>query len=148
MGGAGVTFTVAIVVVGAAVCLVIGRAWRPTTDTVGTPPVLEVPIKPLGATMLVFSIRTGSRLAGVSVAELRVPGDGIAAVIRREGRLINPTDHTLVRVDDQVLIAVPIQIEPATRQRVHAVSNAGRLAGWYDDESSTPPARIGSADGW
>jgi hypothetical protein len=69
-------------------------------------------------------------------------------VIRREGRLVNPTDHTLVRVDDQVLIAVPVGLEPATRQRVQAVSSAGRLAGWYHDESSTPPARIGSVDGW
>jgi hypothetical protein len=143
VGGAGVTFTVAIVVVGAAVCIAIGRAWRRTSDQAGTPIVLEAPIKPLGATMLVFSIPPGSRLAGVSVAELRVRAGGIAAVIRREGRLVKPTDHTLVRVDDQVLIAVPVGLEPATRQRVHAVSSGGRLAGWYDDDE-----RIGSADGW
>jgi hypothetical protein len=64
VGGAGVTFTVAMVVVGAAVCLAIGRASRPTTDPAGTPTVLEAPLKPLGATMLVFSIPPGSRLAG------------------------------------------------------------------------------------
>lgn len=135
--------TVAIVVIGTAVCLTLGRAlWaiggeqdRPT-DLASKPTILESPLEQFDATMLVFSVPVGSRLAGISVAELRVPAGSMTAVIHRDGRLVCPSDETLVRVGDQVLIAVPAGLEPATRDRMLAVSRGGRLAGWYGDQLS------------
>jgi TrkA family protein len=104
--------------------------------------VSEAPLERLDGSLLVFSVHPGSRLAGISVAELRTPAGGIPAIIHRDGRLLRATDGTLVREGDHLLIAVPLEHRAAVRDRLRAVSRSGRLAGWYGDDGAEPAAPI------
>ena len=133
-----------------AVIAVLVVAWAQASPRGSSGPdaltVTEAPLERLDASLLVFSVHPGSRLAGVSVAELRLPPGGIPALIHRDGRLVRATDITLVRVGDHLLIAAAPQQRNAVRDRLRAVSRSGRLAGWYGDDGAGKAAPIWVVD--
>jgi cell volume regulation protein A len=93
----------------------------------------HAPFEGLGATMLSFDIPAGSRLHGVEVAELRLPGDAVVALVLRDGTLTVPPPEAVLRTGDHLLIAASVQHRPAVEQRLRAVSRAGRLAAWQGE---------------
>lgn len=94
---------------------------------------LEIEIAPfekLGATMLSFDVPEGSKLAGVHLPELRLPGDAVINLILRNGDMFVPGPDTTLRTGDHLLIAVGFDKRKAVERRLRAISRAGRLAGW------------------
>ncbi|NEA35394.1 potassium/proton antiporter [Streptomyces sp. SID13031] len=91
------------------------------------------PLESLGADMLQVQIPSESRLAGVEVAELRLPpGVSISLVIRANKAFV-PERRTVLRAGDAVLVVAPTALRDQTVRRLRAVSRAGRLAGWFGE---------------
>ncbi|WP_028660744.1 potassium/proton antiporter [Nocardioides insulae] len=91
------------------------------------------PLEDLGAAMLTFDIPDGSRMVGVEVGELRLPGDAVVSLVLRAGALFVPTPATTLRSGDQLLLAATAAQQAAVEARLRAVSRAGRLAGWHGE---------------
>jgi cell volume regulation protein A len=99
----------------------------------------HAPFEDIGATMVTFDIPPGSRLAGVEVAELRLPGDAVLALILRDGALFVPRPETGLRHGDHLLLAVTDEHRGAVERRLRAVSRAGRLAAWLGERGLAAP---------
>ena len=97
------------------------------------------PLEDHDASLLQFAVPERSRLHGVAVFELRLPGDALVTLVTRGGEIFVPTADTVLRSGDQLLIVTPDRGRAATERRLQAVSRAGRLAGWRDatDEPET-----------
>jgi cell volume regulation protein A len=93
----------------------------------------HAPFEDIGATMLTCDIPYGSRLNGVEVAELRLPGDAVVALILRDDTLFVPKGDTVLRRGDHLLLAVTDSHRTAVEMRLRAISRAGRLAAWLGE---------------
>jgi potassium/hydrogen antiporter len=93
----------------------------------------SAPLDAIDATLLQFALPQGSRLAGVSVSELRLPGDAVITLILRDGELFVPDQDTVLRARDHLLLAASNHGRADAERRLRAVSRAGRLAGWYGE---------------
>ncbi|WP_114560728.1 potassium/proton antiporter [Desertihabitans aurantiacus] len=98
----------------------------------------HAPLEDLGASMLSFDIPAGSRLAGLKVAELRLPGNAVLALVLRDGRLFAPPPDAALHVGDQLLLAGPTTHRAAVERRLRALSRAGRLATWFGERGDQP----------
>jgi cell volume regulation protein A len=95
--------------------------------------VEHAPFEDMGATMLTCDVPNGSRLSGVEVSELRLPGDAVVALILRDGALFVPRGDTVLRHGDHLLLAVTDSHRAEVERRLRAVSRAGRLATWLGE---------------
>jgi potassium/hydrogen antiporter len=93
----------------------------------------NAPLEDMGATMLSCDIPDGSRLHGIEVAELRLPGDAVVALILRDGTLFVPKGDTVLRCGDHLLLAVTDSHHAEVERRLRAISRAGRLATWLGE---------------
>ncbi len=93
----------------------------------------NAPLEGVGATMLTFDIPAQSRLHGVRVEELRLPGQAAVALVLREGRWFVPESDEGLRIGDHLVIAAVADLHEAVEDRLRAVSRAGRLARWYGE---------------
>lgn len=96
----------------------------------------HAPFEDMGATMLTCDVPRGSRLSGVEVAELRLPGDAVVALILRDGTLFVPRGDTVVRQGDHLLLAVTDSHRGEVERRLRAISRAGRLATWLGERGA------------
>lgn len=92
----------------------------------------SAPLDDLGATLVQFSVGAGSRLAGVEVAELRLPPGSVVSLVLRGGEVFVPGTATVLRAGDHALVVTTRAGREPVEERLRAVSRAGRLAGWYD----------------
>ncbi len=90
----------------------------------------SAPLEDVDATLIQATVTPGSRLHGVRLPELYLPGRAVVALVVREGLALSPDEHTVLRSGDHLLIATPNVDRAATEERLRAVSRAGRLAGW------------------
>lgn len=97
----------------------------------------SAPLEEIDATLMQFEVPQGSKLAGVAVDELRLPGDAVVTLIQRRGQIMASTPGTVIRVGDQLLLASSNRERAATEHRLRAVSRSGRLAGWLDEAANT-----------
>jgi cell volume regulation protein A len=88
------------------------------------------PLEERRADLLQITIPAGSRLAGVSVLELRLPPNVIIALIMRGDESFSPDGHTQLRVGDDLLIITPAESRHAVEERLTAIGRHGRLAIW------------------
>ncbi|MGQ0847377.1 MAG: potassium/proton antiporter [Sporichthyaceae bacterium] len=96
---------------------------------------LEVaPLERLGADVLTMRIPEGSRLHGVEVFELRLPPGASVSLIVREGTSLVPEPTSRLRYGDDLLIVCPTPLRKQTEDRLHAVGEHGRLAGWLGQQ--------------
>jgi cell volume regulation protein A len=98
--------------------------------------VESAPLDRLDAALLQFSVSSDSRLAGVEVSELRLPDGATVSLVLRDGRVFSPGPTTELRSGDHVLVAAPRSVRRAVEDRLAAVSEHGRLAGWYAESAS------------
>ncbi|WP_432545248.1 potassium/proton antiporter [Kineococcus sp. SYSU DK004] len=98
----------------------------------------SAPLEGLGADLVQFRVPRGSRLNGVTVQELRLPGDTVVSLVVREGRSVVPGPSTPLRTADELLLVVREADRDAVTRRLQAVSRGGRLAGWRTTRE--PPA--------
>jgi cell volume regulation protein A len=90
------------------------------------------PLGQLGADLLQVRVPDGSRLHGVEIFELRLPAGAAVTLVVRNGKGFVPTPSTPLRRGDELLVVVTAEAREQTEQRLHAVSRAGRLAGWHE----------------
>jgi cell volume regulation protein A len=94
--------------------------------------VEAAPLERIAADLLQITITSRSRLHGVEVGELRLPTGSSVSLVVRDGRTLVPEARTVLRHGDEVLVVAPRKLREATEDRLHAVSNRGRLADWLD----------------
>ncbi len=91
----------------------------------------SAPLDQIDATLLQFSVPPDSRLAGVEVGELRLPPGAAVSLVLRDGVVFAPDPTTMLVAGDHVLLAAARDDRAAIEERLRAVSEGGRLAGWY-----------------
>ncbi len=126
---------------------------RRTGVTVDTGPrevsVESAPLEEMDASLLQLRVPTGSRLAGVHIPELRLPENAAVALIHRDGTIFVPDEHTDVRAEDHLLLAVSDDAREETERRLRAIGRAGRLAAWLGEvgaEQLDPPDAVSAGD--
>ncbi len=104
----------------------------------------SAPLEDADVTLLQFSVSSASRLAGVEIAELRLPPGAGVSLVLRGGQVFVPGPTSALRVGDHALVAAAREHEAAIGRRLRAVSERGRLAGWY---AGVPDADAGGVRG-
>jgi cell volume regulation protein A len=91
----------------------------------------SAPLEDIDATLLQFTVAPESRLAGVEIAELRLPPGAVVTLLLRDEQLFVPSPTTALRVGDHALVATDQAHVSTIEERLRQVSQEGRLAGWY-----------------
>ena len=92
--------------------------------------VEATPLEEMNAELLQVHVGPHSKLHGVEVYELRLPeGTNVTLVVRDDQGFV-PQADTVLRRGDQLLIVTTATARNRTEERVRAVSQGGRLAGW------------------
>ena len=102
----------------------------------GEPRDLDVeaaPLERIAADLLQVTITERSLLHGVEVGELRLPHGASVSLIVRDGETRVPTERTVLRHGDDLLVVTPRRSREETEDRLRAVSRRGRLAFWLGD---------------
>src|SRR5690606_17575205 len=73
------------------------------------------PLEGIGASMLQFEVPEASRLAGLYVADLRLPRGAVVTMVVRGQELVVPDGKVRLRHGDKLAIAVPQGQLPATQ---------------------------------
>ena len=73
-----------------------------------------------------------SRMHGVEVGELRLPRGASVTLVVRDGETKVPSERTVLRRGDEVLVVTPRRLRADTEERLRAVSLRGRLATWLE----------------
>lgn len=97
---------------------------------------LEVELAPLDAmnsVVMGVEVPRGSKLVGVFVPELALPGRAVVSLILRGGVAIVPDNNTRFRAGDQVMIITESQFSDAVTDRISRVAHKGKLADWIVD---------------
>jgi cell volume regulation protein A len=92
--------------------------------------VEAAPLERISADLLQAHVSRGSKLAGVQVAELRLPEGASVALVVRGGVPVEPHRITRFRHGDDILVVTTRAVREATEKRLRAVGRHGRLAGW------------------
>jgi cell volume regulation protein A len=90
------------------------------------------PLEDIGATLLQFTVPPKSRLANVTIEELRLPRGAAVTLILRDGNTLVPDPSATVATGDHLLVVSTAETQEATERRLRQVSQRGRLAGWLD----------------
>jgi potassium/hydrogen antiporter len=90
------------------------------------------PLEDIGGTLLQFTVPPRSRLANVTVEELRLPTGAAVTLILRAGSTMVPDPTTSFSVGDHLLVVSTADVQEAAERRLRQVSRAGRLAGWLE----------------
>ena len=99
----------------------------------GSTTEVDIEVAPLDrveADMLQIRVPAGSRLHGVSVAELRLPPNTTVTLIIRDDQMVTPHGRDRIRTGDELLIVTPSEGRQTVEDRLRAVGRSGRLAGW------------------
>jgi cell volume regulation protein A len=110
-------------------------AKRLGVTTAGTVRDLEIeaaPLERIAADMLQIKITSSSRMHGVEVGELRLPPGALVALIVRDGQTKVPSERTVLKRGDDLLVVTPRRLKDRTEGRLRLVSERGRLAHWLD----------------
>jgi cell volume regulation protein A len=124
--------------------------WLRVAETDATQEVeLEsAPLAEVGAEIIQITIPERSRLAGVTIAELRLPPGAAVTLVVRQGAPFVPERYTSLSAGDRLLIVATAAARSGTEHRLRAVSRAGRLARWRGEPGALDPgaSRLGQAD--
>jgi cell volume regulation protein A len=115
--------------------------------------VEATPLEELRAELIQISVGPLSKLHGVEVFELRLPEGANVTLVVRSGKGFVPENNTTIRRGDQLLIVATDEVRRRAENRVRAVSQHGRLAGWLEDkglggQGSGKGARGRGVGGW
>ena len=94
---------------------------------------LEVEVAPLDridAELMDVAIEGDSRLRGLEVRELRLPGGARLALVVRGERTFPPEGDTVLRRGDRLVVVAPRESRQETEQRLRSLSQRGRLGYW------------------
>ena len=92
--------------------------------------VEAAPLERVAADLLQIHVPAGSKLAGVEIAELRLPvGASVSMVVRDDATFV-PHRTSRIAIGDELLIVAERGVRNETETRLRAVARHGRLAGW------------------
>lgn len=97
------------------------------------PTDVEVEVAPLEriqAELVQVRIPLESQLAGVEVAELRLPRNTVVSLLIRDGESFVPEPRTVLRQGDEMLVVTPSRHRIQVEERLRDVGQGGRLARW------------------
>ncbi|MEP6648784.1 MAG: potassium/proton antiporter [Lapillicoccus sp.] len=92
--------------------------------------VETTPLETMGADVIQVTIGAASRLHGVEIFELRLPPGANVTLVVRDGKGFVPQGQTVLRHGDQLLVVSTAEVRQKAEQRIRAVDEGGRLAGW------------------
>ncbi|WP_329020287.1 potassium/proton antiporter [Streptomyces sp. NBC_00690] len=92
--------------------------------------VESAPLERLRGHLLSVSIPDESRMHGVEVGELRLPPGAAVTLVVREEKSFVPSPTTVLRRGDELLVVATDPVRDAAEQRLRAVGQGGKLAGW------------------
>ena len=92
----------------------------------------SAPLERLAADLLQIRITKRSKMHGVEVGELRLPQGASVALIVRDGQTKVPTERTVLRRGDDLLVVTPRKLKEQTEGRLKTISSSGRLASWLE----------------
>jgi cell volume regulation protein A len=92
--------------------------------------VEAAPLDRVAADLLLVTVSPTSRLHGVEVGELRLPGGASVSMVVRDRETLVPEQRTVLRHGDDVVVVVPRRLRTRTEERLREVSTHGRLARW------------------
>lgn len=123
--------------IGFAIGLAIGRGrqprWQEKGSFVHKVSIGFATLDRLDAVLLRFKVEPGSRLAGVEIAELRLPPGSGVAIVTRGKEVMVPESRSVLRTGDQVLVVASLGQVSRVEERLRSVSRYGRLASWAQD---------------
>ncbi|MFC9845685.1 potassium/proton antiporter [Streptomyces sp. NPDC060223] len=90
----------------------------------------SAPLERLRGHLLSVAIPGGSRMHGVEVGELRLPAGAAVTLVVRDGKSFVPLPTTVLRRGDELLVVATDPVRDAAEQRLRAVGQGGKLAGW------------------
>lgn len=90
----------------------------------------SAPLERLRGHLLSVAIPAGSKMHGVEVGELRLPTGAAVTLVVRDGTSFVPQPATVLRRGDELLVVATDPVRDAAEQRLRAVGQGGKLAGW------------------
>lgn len=90
----------------------------------------SAPLERLRGHLLSVAIPKGSRMHGVEVGELRMPAGAAVTLVVRNGESFVPQPMTVLQRGDELLVVATDPVRDAAEQRLRAVGQGGKLAGW------------------
>ncbi len=115
----------------------LARLLRLTDPSAVTDLEIEAaPLDKIGAEMLQIKIPGGSKLAGVSLQELRLPRNTVVSLVIRDAKPFTPDERERLRTGDELLIVAPSQLRQQAEDRMQAISQHGRLAHWASESGT------------
>lgn len=92
------------------------------------------PLEEIGGTLLQFTVPPRSRLANVSIDELRLPEGAAVTLILRDGTTMVPDPTVTIAPQDHLLVVSTAEVRGEVEKRLRKVSQGGRLASWHDPD--------------
>lgn len=90
----------------------------------------SAPLERLRGHLLSVAIPAKSRMHGVEVGELRLPSGASVTLVVRDEKSFVPGPTTVLRRGDELLVVATDPVRDAAEQRLRAVGQGGKLAGW------------------
>ncbi|MFJ2111337.1 MULTISPECIES: potassium/proton antiporter [unclassified Streptomyces] len=90
----------------------------------------SAPLERLRGHLLSVAIPERSKMHGVEVAELRLPAGAAVTLVVRDGKSFVPLPATVLRRGDELLVVATDPVRDTAEQRLRAVGQGGKLAGW------------------
>ncbi|MFF1346145.1 potassium/proton antiporter [Streptomyces sp. NPDC058322] len=90
----------------------------------------SAPLERLRGHLLSVAIPGRSKMHGVEVGELRLPAGAAVTLVVRDGKSFVPAPSTVLRRGDELLVVTTDPVRDAAEERLHAVGQGGKLAGW------------------
>ncbi|MCX4906254.1 potassium/proton antiporter [Streptomyces sp. NBC_00878] len=90
----------------------------------------SAPLERLRGHLLSVTIPEGSKMHGVEINELRLPAGAAVTLVVRGGESFVPLPTTVLRRGDELLVVATDPVRDAAEQRLRAVGQGGKLAGW------------------
>lgn len=94
------------------------------------------PLEDIGGSLLQFTVPDRSRLANVTIDELRLPPGAAVTLILRDGTTMVPDAGTALAAGDHLLVVSTADVQEPAERRLREVSQGGRLARWLSSEGS------------
>ncbi|WP_233518424.1 potassium/proton antiporter [Streptomyces corynorhini] len=101
----------------------------------------SAPLERLRGHLLSVAIPEGSKMHGVEVAELRLPPGSAVTLVVRDDKSFVPLPATVLRRGDELLVVATDPVRDAAEQRLRAVAQGGKLAGWLGTGRGTGSGR-------
>ncbi len=90
----------------------------------------SAPLERLRGHLLSVSIPEGSKMHGVEINELRLPGGAAVTLVVRDGKSFVPLPTTVLHRGDELLVVATDPVRDQAERRLRAVGQGGKLADW------------------